>query len=217
MRIEVFTLFPDAIASYCTASILGRAQESGALVVGVHDLRQGSLDARRTVDDSPFGGGPGMVLMPEPVFRAVEAVEASGGLPRPLLLLAPGGRPFTQRVAEAEEWSVADLQKVIHDRERLGQSVVKETVDLHQRFALPLAALVMGLLGAPFAFREHRRGGAAAGIALGMLIGLSYFLVLATSLSFGKSGQVPPVVAAWLPNVVFGGAGLYLTATLDLL
>ena len=99
MRIEVFTLFPDAVASYCAASILGRAQEAGALVLGVHDLREGSLDARRTVADSPFGGGPGMVLMPEPVFRAVEAVEASGGLPRPLLLLAPGGRPFTQAVA----------------------------------------------------------------------------------------------------------------------
>ncbi len=71
----------------------------------VHDLRQGALDARRTVDDSPFGGGPGMVLMPEPVFRAVEAVAAGEGapagegLPRPLLLLAPGGRPFTQTVA----------------------------------------------------------------------------------------------------------------------
>jgi tRNA (guanine37-N1)-methyltransferase len=100
MRIEVFTLFPDAIASYCTASILGRAQESGALEIGVHDLRDGARDARRTVDDSPFGGGPGMVLMPEPVFRAVEAVEAAGTLPRPLLLLAPGGRPFTQAVAE---------------------------------------------------------------------------------------------------------------------
>ena len=100
MRIEVFTLFPDAVASYCAASILGRAQEAGALVLGVHDLREGSLDARRTVDDSPFGGGPGMVLMPEPVFRAVEAVEATGDLPRPLLLLAPGGRPFTQAVAE---------------------------------------------------------------------------------------------------------------------
>ena len=99
MRIAVFTLFPDAIASYCAASILGRAQESGALAVDVHDLRQGSLDARRTVDDSPFGGGPGMVLMPEPVFRSVEAVEAEGELPRPLLLLAPGGRPFSQAVA----------------------------------------------------------------------------------------------------------------------
>ena len=99
MRIAVFTLFPDAITSYCAASILGRAQESGALTVDVHDLRQGARDARRTVDDSPFGGGPGMVLMPEPVFRSVEAVEAAGGLPRPLLLLAPGGRPFSQTVA----------------------------------------------------------------------------------------------------------------------
>jgi tRNA (guanine37-N1)-methyltransferase len=99
MRIAVFTLFPDAITSYCAASILGRAQESGALTVDVHDLRQGARDARRTVDDSPFGGGPGMVLMPEPVFRCVEAVEAAGELPRPLLLLAPGGRPFSQPVA----------------------------------------------------------------------------------------------------------------------
>ena len=99
MRIAVFTLFPDAVTAYCAASILGRAQESGALGVDVHDLRQGALDARRTVDDSPFGGGPGMVLMPEPVFRTVEAVDAAGGLPRPLFLLAPGGRPFTQGVA----------------------------------------------------------------------------------------------------------------------
>src|SRR3984957_20240216 len=101
MRIAVFTLFPDVVTSYCAASILGRAQESGALRVDVHDLRQGAHDARRTVDDSPFGGGPGMVLMPEPVFRSVEAVEAEGELPRPLLLLAPGGRPFSQAVAGA--------------------------------------------------------------------------------------------------------------------
>jgi tRNA (guanine37-N1)-methyltransferase len=117
MRIVVFTLFPDAISSYCATSILGRAQESGALEVRVHDLRDGALDARRTVDDSPFGGGPGMVLMAEPVFRAVEAAEAVGAeavgaetvraeavgagepVPRPLFLLAPGGRPFTQELA----------------------------------------------------------------------------------------------------------------------
>jgi tRNA (guanine37-N1)-methyltransferase len=99
VKISVFTLFPGAISAYCATSILGRAQESGALHLGVHDIREGSTDARRTVDDSPFGGGPGMVLMPEPVFRAVEAVEAQGDLPRPLLLLAPSGRLFTQAVA----------------------------------------------------------------------------------------------------------------------
>jgi tRNA (guanine37-N1)-methyltransferase len=97
MRIDVFTIFPEAVSAYCATSILGRAQESGALGVLTHDLRDGAHDARRTVDDSPFGGGAGMVLMPEPVFRAVEMVD---GLPRPLLLLAPGGRRFDQSVAE---------------------------------------------------------------------------------------------------------------------
>ena len=97
MRISVFTLFSEAVASYCTTSVLGRAQQSGALGVDVHDLRDGADDARRTADDSPFGGGAGMVLLPGPVFRAVEAVP---DLPRPLFLLAPGGRRFDQSVAE---------------------------------------------------------------------------------------------------------------------
>jgi tRNA (guanine37-N1)-methyltransferase len=96
VRIDVFTLFPEAVARYCTTSVLGRAQESGALSVRTHDVRDGSEDAHRTADDSPFGGGAGMVLMVEPVFRAVEAVA---DLPRPLFLLAPGGRTFTQAVA----------------------------------------------------------------------------------------------------------------------
>ena len=86
MKIGVFTLFPEAITSYCATSILGRAQDSGALSVDVHDLRDGAGDARRTADDSPFGGGAGMVLMAEPVFRAV---EQAADVPRPLLLLAP--------------------------------------------------------------------------------------------------------------------------------
>src|SRR5580704_11742458 len=96
MRIDVFTIFPDVISAYCGTSILGRAAEAGALDVRVHDLRRGADDARRSVDDSPFGGGAGMVLMAEPLFRCVEAVT---DLPRPLFLLAPGGRRFDQGVA----------------------------------------------------------------------------------------------------------------------
>jgi tRNA (guanine37-N1)-methyltransferase len=96
VRVDVFTIFPDVVAGYCGASILGRAVEGGALDVRVHDLRQGSSDAHRSVDDSPFGGGAGMVLMPEPLFRSVEAVP---DLPRPLFLLTPGGRRFDQWVA----------------------------------------------------------------------------------------------------------------------
>jgi tRNA (guanine37-N1)-methyltransferase len=96
VRVDVFTIFPDVVAGYCAASILGRAVATGALEVRVHDLRQGAEDPRRSVDDSPFGGGAGMVLMPEPLFRCVEAVP---DLPRPLYLLAPGGRRFDQGVA----------------------------------------------------------------------------------------------------------------------
>jgi tRNA (guanine37-N1)-methyltransferase len=96
VRVDVFTIFPDVVAGYCGASILGRAVEGGVLDVRVHDLRQGSSDARRSVDDAPFGGGAGMVLMPEPLFRSVEAVP---DLPRPLFLLTPGGRRFDQSVA----------------------------------------------------------------------------------------------------------------------
>ncbi|MDA8355060.1 MAG: tRNA (guanosine(37)-N1)-methyltransferase TrmD [Actinomycetota bacterium] len=100
MRIDIFTLFPDAVEAYCSASLLGRARREGVVDVRVHDLRAGAGDARRSVDDAPFGGGAGMVLMPEPLFSAVEAVEAAEGLPRPLLLLDPGGRRFDQSVAQ---------------------------------------------------------------------------------------------------------------------
>jgi tRNA (guanine37-N1)-methyltransferase len=96
VRIDVFTIFPDVVTTYCGTSILGRAAASGALDVRVHDLRDGAQDAHRSVDDSPFGGGAGMVLSPDPVFRSVESVPDA---PRPLFLLAPGGRPFDQDLA----------------------------------------------------------------------------------------------------------------------
>jgi tRNA (guanine37-N1)-methyltransferase len=102
VRVDVFTIFPDLVEGYCGASILGRATGSGALDVRVHDLRQGADDPRRSVDDSPFGGGAGMVLMPGPLFRCVESVA---DLPRPLFLLAPGGRRFDQHLAS----ELADL------------------------------------------------------------------------------------------------------------
>jgi tRNA (guanine37-N1)-methyltransferase len=98
-RIDVFTIFPDLVDGYCSASILGRARQLGLLDVRVRDLRDGADDPRRSVDDAPFGGGAGMVLMPGPLFSAVESVEAAEGLPRPLLLLSPSGRRFDQVVA----------------------------------------------------------------------------------------------------------------------
>lgn len=122
---------------------------------------------------------------------------------------------LADKVSRTEEWGVRDLEKIIHDRKRLGQDTVKEQVDLEGRFAIPLAGFVMGLLGAPFAFREHRRGGAAAGLVTGIVIAFGYFIVLSIGMALGKGGALPPVAAVWLPNAIFGGTGLYLSATLD--
>ena len=101
MRVDVFTIFPDMVEGFAGQSLLGKARERGLLDVRVHDLRATTTDVHRTVDDSPFGGGAGMVLMPEPIFAAVEAVDP----PRPLYYLSPSGRPFTQAVAR----ELADL------------------------------------------------------------------------------------------------------------
>ena len=102
MRIDVFTIFPDMVEHFAGQSLLGRARAAGTLDVRVHDLRSCATDPHRSVDDAPFGGGAGMVLMPEPVFAAVEAVDP----PRPLLYLSPAGRTFDQGVAR--ELAVSD-------------------------------------------------------------------------------------------------------------
>ena len=126
MRIDVFTIFPEVVAGYCGASILGRAASSGALDVRVHDLRSGADDTRRSVDDSPFGGGAGMVLMPEPLFRCVEAVP---DLPRPLYLLSPSGRCFDQSVAAELASGEGGFSLVCGRYEGVDQRVADHLVD----------------------------------------------------------------------------------------
>ncbi|WP_419931329.1 tRNA (guanosine(37)-N1)-methyltransferase TrmD [Candidatus Poriferisodalis sp.] len=95
LRIDLFSIFPAELDAMCELSVLGRARRSGVLDIRCWDLRLATTDAHRTIDDAPFGGGPGMILMPEPVFAAVEAVSP----PRPLLLLDAGGRRFDHTMA----------------------------------------------------------------------------------------------------------------------
>jgi tRNA (guanine37-N1)-methyltransferase len=95
MRVEVFTIFPAAVDAFCSASLLGKARQTGVLDLRCHDIREHTTDVHRTVDDAPFGGGAGMLMKAEPIFAAVEAVDPV----RPLLLLGPGGRRFDQGVA----------------------------------------------------------------------------------------------------------------------
>jgi tRNA (guanine37-N1)-methyltransferase len=105
MRIDVITLFPEAMQPYLAASILGRAQSAGLAEIHAHQLRDHSTDPHKKVDDRPFGGGPGMVLMCQPLIDAVAAVEALDPRPALRILLTPQGRPFDQttarRLAEA--------------------------------------------------------------------------------------------------------------------
>ena len=94
-RIDVFTIFPDMVQTVASVSIIGRGRAAGILDLRVHDLRMAASDRHRSVDDSPFGGGAGMVMMPQPLFEAVEQVEP----PRPLYLMSPAGRRFDQAMA----------------------------------------------------------------------------------------------------------------------
>jgi tRNA (guanine37-N1)-methyltransferase len=94
VRIDVFTIFPGMVEDFATQSLIGKAQDAGTLDIRVHDLRSCATDPHRSVDDAPFGGGAGMVLMPEPLFAAVEKVDP----PRPLYYLGPAGRPLDQQV-----------------------------------------------------------------------------------------------------------------------
>jgi tRNA (guanine37-N1)-methyltransferase len=128
-RIDVFTIFPDVVDAYARTGVLGRARQAGLVDVRPRDLRALAQDPHRSVDDQPFGGGPGMVMMPEPVFAAVEAVETTEGLPRPLLLLSPAGRRFDQGVAEELAARAEGFSLLCARYEGIDQRVADHLVD----------------------------------------------------------------------------------------
>src|SRR3990172_1958945 len=98
MQFEVFTLLPEVFPPYLESSILQRARQRGLVDVRLHNIRDWARDKHHTTDDTPFGGGGGMVMKPEPVFEAVESVLGpQSGLP--VILLTPQGRVFSQAVA----------------------------------------------------------------------------------------------------------------------
>jgi tRNA (guanine37-N1)-methyltransferase len=109
MRVDVITIFP-AYLEPLGLSLLGKARDRGVLEIHGHDLRDWTDDRHRTVDDTPYGGGPGMVMRPEPWDAALRAISAAGPARRPRVIVpSPAGRPFTQAYAEslaAEPWLV---------------------------------------------------------------------------------------------------------------
>jgi tRNA (guanine37-N1)-methyltransferase len=104
VRIDVITIFPEYLAPL-GLSLVGKARDHGLLDVRVHDLREWTHDVHRTVDDTPYGGGPGMVMKPEPWGEAVDAITAGADMAPRLIVPSPSGTPFTQALAEqlAEE------------------------------------------------------------------------------------------------------------------
>jgi tRNA (guanine37-N1)-methyltransferase len=108
MRCDVVTIFPDYLAPL-RQSLIGKAIERGQIDLRVHDLRDWTDDVHRTVDDTPYGGGPGMVMLPEPWGRALGDIAPEGDSQPRLLITSPAGRPFTQAMAHelaAEPWLV---------------------------------------------------------------------------------------------------------------
>jgi len=130
MRIDVLTIFPEIFESPLGASLLGKAIEQEIAEVGVHDIRDHTSDKHRQVDDGSFGGGPGMVMKPEPIF---DAVESLGPGPRRTILLSPAGRRLDQGLARelaAEPWLVLICGRYEGVDERVVEGLPAEEISI---------------------------------------------------------------------------------------
>jgi tRNA (guanine37-N1)-methyltransferase len=138
MRFDVITIFPNIFKSFLTESLLGRAQKRELIKVGVHNLRDWTTDKHLTVDDKPFGGGPGMVLKIEPIYKAVQYLKSkfknrNSKLRRRVILFSPRGKTFTQ--ADAKRLAKYDQLILICGRyegvdERVAEYVADEVISI---------------------------------------------------------------------------------------
>ncbi|HEV3484205.1 MAG TPA: tRNA (guanosine(37)-N1)-methyltransferase TrmD [Vicinamibacterales bacterium] len=134
LKVDIVTIFPKMVQAPLEEGIVGRAIERGLLDIRVHDLRDHTTDRHRVVDDVPFGGGPGMVLKPEPLFRAVEHIRETRGEPQAVILTSPDGPKLTH--AEAQRLSALEHVVVLCGR--------YEGVDERVRRHLATAELSIG-------------------------------------------------------------------------
>jgi tRNA (guanine37-N1)-methyltransferase len=109
VRFDIVTIFPRMIEAALAEGILAKAIQREVLAVHARDLREFTEDRHRSVDDVPYGGGPGMVLKPEPLFKAVDAIRAEAGEPQAIVLMSPHGRRFSQ----AEAVRLSSLDRVV--------------------------------------------------------------------------------------------------------
>jgi len=169
MKIDVVTLFPGMVTPVIQESMLKRAQENGLVMIRVHHLRDYTWDKHRVADDSPYGGGAGMVLKPEPIFAAIDAIQAEGDELR-ILLASPQGRVFDHRWAEELSRERRRLVLLcghyegIDERVKIGLPVEELSIGDYVLTGGELAALVVldsvvrlvpGVLGDPDSAREE--------------------------------------------------------------
>jgi tRNA (guanine37-N1)-methyltransferase len=130
VRVDVFTIFPGIFQGPLRESLLGKAIAGGLVDVRVHDLRDFATDPHRQVDDEPYGGGPGMVMKPEPVFLAVESLEKG---PKRVILLSPAGRRLDQslvRELAVEPWLVLVCGRYEGVDERVVEGLLTEEISI---------------------------------------------------------------------------------------
>jgi tRNA (guanine37-N1)-methyltransferase len=130
VRVDVFTIFPAIFEGPLRESLLGKAIEASLIEVNVHDLRDHTTDRHRQVDDEPYGGGPGMVMKPEPVFRAVESLGEGA---RRLIILSPAGRRLDQQLVRelaAEPWLVLVCGRYEGVDERVVEGLPAEEISI---------------------------------------------------------------------------------------
>lgn len=133
MIVDVVTIFPQMIEPALAEGVIGRARAKGLLDVKARDLRDYTSDKHRVVDDVAFGGGPGMVMKPEPIFRAVEEISAERGAPTAVILMTPQGRQFSH--AEAVRFSRMERIIVLCGRyegvdERVAETLVTDEISI---------------------------------------------------------------------------------------
>jgi tRNA (guanine37-N1)-methyltransferase len=139
MRIDVLTLFPEMFSGYLSQSLLKRAIDAGIVEVQIHNIRDWAQGKHRQVDDRPFGGGPGMVLRPEPVVECTEAVQGQGQAPGHVILLSPQGRRLDQRLVE----QLAERRRLVLICGRY-EGVDQRVIDLLQPAELSIGDYILG-------------------------------------------------------------------------
>ncbi|MBQ5320779.1 MAG: tRNA (guanosine(37)-N1)-methyltransferase TrmD [Oscillospiraceae bacterium] len=128
MKIEIATLFPDMCEKVLSESIIGRARKAGLVEIGCRNIRDYTLDKHKKVDDSPYGGGMGMVMMADPVYRCYEAVVKDMGEKPYVIYMSPEGRKLTQQISK-EFLSKENLFIICGHYEGLDERVIEEIVD----------------------------------------------------------------------------------------